>query len=83
MRNCILMLLIAGLVYSFYAVRTSMELAPDTCPRLLDCTVMAVSLHPKTLGSSSFYQTQSWLGAIMVMLWGLWFLVMNYRQRKL
>lgn len=47
MSSFIWMLLIAGVVYSLYAVNTSMKLAGDSCPSITNCKVLAISLHPK------------------------------------
>jgi hypothetical protein len=29
------------------------------------------------------YIIQSWFGVALVIAWGIWFLVMNYRERKI
>lgn len=32
--------------------------------------------------ANQFYRVQAWLGVALVLVWGLWFVWMNYRERK-
>lgn len=86
MKNCMWMLMLAGAIYSFYSVWSSAALAGESCPSFLKCSVVAMSLHSKTIKGAAegwAYKLQSWLAVVLVVIWGLWFLWMNYRKRKI
>lgn len=86
-RHTINLMLILSVVYSAFALATNIMASTEACKYYVVCSLTTISQGAKQTTASdvnsNYYMIQSWIGIGLAVLWGLYFMYMSYKERKL